>query len=44
MYFGVRHVGVRGCLYLEDGWRIENPEGGSYEWSVDVISGLNFAG
>ncbi|MDE7326994.1 MAG: hypothetical protein K2N63_12110 [Lachnospiraceae bacterium] len=36
--------GVQGYLYLENGTRIEMPEGGYYEWSSDVIEGLNHAG
>ncbi len=34
--------GTQGYLYLENGNRIEMPEGGYYE--RDVIEGLNFAG
>ena len=36
--------GLQGYLYLEEGRNIENPEGGYYEWTEDVVGGLNFAG
>lgn len=36
--------GVQGYLYLENGINIENPDGGYYEWTEDVVGGLNYAG
>lgn len=36
--------GIEGYLYLKDGFKIENPEGGYYEtWASEIIEGLIFA-
>lgn len=35
--------GKKGYLYLLDGNKLENPDGGDYNWAWDVIEGLCFA-